>query len=188
MLFRSITFVLVTHDQEEALSMSDLVCVMKDGRIVQQGTPTELYDEPTNRYVADFVGKSNFLPGVLLDSGSRPSARLANGAVVSGRRPANAVGALASQAAVDIAVRPELIAMSRPGTGLSQQNGILIKATVKNRIFLGENTEYLVATEGLGDVLVLTPKRLEAASGSFAPGDEALISWQPEAALLLTED
>ncbi|MCB1378420.1 MAG: ABC transporter ATP-binding protein [Alphaproteobacteria bacterium] len=55
-----ITFLLVTHDQEEALSMSDRVCVMRDGRIVQTGSPRQLYDEPVNRYVADFVGRSNF--------------------------------------------------------------------------------------------------------------------------------
>ena len=55
-----ITFVLVTHDQEEALSMSDTICIMLDGRIVQTGGPRELYDEPLNHYVAGFVGKSNF--------------------------------------------------------------------------------------------------------------------------------
>ncbi|MFT3989514.1 ABC transporter ATP-binding protein [Aestuariivirga sp.] len=58
-----ITFLLVTHDQEEALSMSDRVCVMREGRIVQTGSPRELYDKPVNRYVADFVGKSNFFEG-----------------------------------------------------------------------------------------------------------------------------
>lgn len=58
-----ITFLLVTHDQEEALSMSDRVCVMREGRIVQVGAPRELYDRPLNRYVADFVGKSNFFAG-----------------------------------------------------------------------------------------------------------------------------
>ena len=58
-----ITFLLVTHDQEEALSMSDRVCVMREGRIVQAGSPRELYDRPVNRYVADFVGKSNFFDG-----------------------------------------------------------------------------------------------------------------------------
>ena len=60
-----ITFLLVTHDQEEALSMSDRVCVMRDGRIVQTGTPRELYDRPVNRYVAEFVGKTNFFKGTL---------------------------------------------------------------------------------------------------------------------------
>jgi spermidine/putrescine transport system ATP-binding protein len=58
-----ITFLLVTHDQEEALSMSDRVCVMREGRIVQTGSPRELYDQPVNRYVADFVGKTNFFDG-----------------------------------------------------------------------------------------------------------------------------
>jgi spermidine/putrescine transport system ATP-binding protein len=58
-----ITFLLVTHDQEEALSMSDRVCVMREGRIVQTGSPRELYDRPASRYVADFVGKTNFFPG-----------------------------------------------------------------------------------------------------------------------------
>ena len=58
-----ITFVLVTHDQEEALSMSDRICIMRSGRIVQVGSPQELYDRPRNRYVADFVGKSNFFEG-----------------------------------------------------------------------------------------------------------------------------
>ena len=60
-----ITFVLVTHDQEEALSMSDRVAIMREGRIVQIGSPQELYDEPANRYVADFVGKSNFFNGTV---------------------------------------------------------------------------------------------------------------------------
>ena len=58
-----ITFILVTHDQEEALSMSDTIGIMKDGRIVQMGTPEELYDAPVNRYVADFVGEFNFWSG-----------------------------------------------------------------------------------------------------------------------------
>lgn len=58
-----ITFLLVTHDQEEALSMSDRVCVMREGRIVQSGSPRELYDRPVSRYVADFVGKTNFFAG-----------------------------------------------------------------------------------------------------------------------------
>jgi spermidine/putrescine transport system ATP-binding protein len=62
-----ITFLLVTHDQEEALSMSDRVCVMREGRIVQSGSPRELYDRPVSRYVADFVGKTNFFAGPSAD-------------------------------------------------------------------------------------------------------------------------
>ena len=58
-----ITFVYVTHDQEEALTMSDVIVVMRDGRIQQQGGPTELYERPINRFVADFIGTSNFIAG-----------------------------------------------------------------------------------------------------------------------------
>ncbi len=64
-----ITFVLVTHDQEEALSMSNMVCIMREGRVVQSGSPQSLYDEPVNKYVADFVGRSNFFAGTVLEPG-----------------------------------------------------------------------------------------------------------------------
>ncbi|MBR2680532.1 MAG: spermidine/putrescine ABC transporter ATP-binding protein, partial [Exiguobacterium sp.] len=62
-----ITFIFVTHDQEEALAMSDEIFVMNNGKIVQSGTPTDIYDEPINRFVADFIGESNIVPGVMLE-------------------------------------------------------------------------------------------------------------------------
>ncbi|MDT4050122.1 ABC transporter ATP-binding protein, partial [Staphylococcus arlettae] len=61
-----ITFVFVTHDQEEALALSDYIFVMKDGKIQQFGTPTDIYDEPVNRFVADFIGESNIIPGTMV--------------------------------------------------------------------------------------------------------------------------
>src|SRR5205085_3950389 len=63
-----ITFVLVTHDQEEALSMSDTIAIMRDGRIEQFGSPGALYDAPVNRYVADFIGESNFFAGEVVEA------------------------------------------------------------------------------------------------------------------------
>ena len=84
-----ITFVLVTHDQEEALSMSDRICIMQGGRIVQIGSPRDLYDQPKNRYVADFVGKSNFFPGVVAAlSGADCQISLAGGRRISGKAQA----------------------------------------------------------------------------------------------------
>ena len=80
-----ITFVLVTHDQEEALSMSDRICIMRGGRIVQSGSPNALYDQPSSRYVADFVGKSNFIDGTLTaistTDGQIKSASTVNGTI-----------------------------------------------------------------------------------------------------------
>ena len=67
MLFRSITFIYVTHDQEEALTMSDKIVVMKDGEIQQIGSPTDIYNEPVNEFVAKFIGESNIIDGIMID-------------------------------------------------------------------------------------------------------------------------
>ena len=148
-----ITFLLVTHDQEEALSMSDRVCVMREGRIVQSGSPRELYDHPVSRYVADFVGKSNFFAGPTKDT--------------------------------VISVRPELVEIATDKkllpAGLSSQ----LAVKILNRIFLGEQTEYRVAHETLGEFMVLSPRKLEQGSGLFEIGDWAAAGWRPESALVL---
>ena len=168
-----ITFVLVTHDQEEALSMSDRICIMRAGHIVQTGSPRELYDAPVNRYVADFVGKSNFFDGRL--------ARI-DGGIGTVDLPAHpAMGKLGPGATVgstvSLSVRPEQIALTRSPGAFAVQ--------VKNRIFLGEHTEYLVTSATLGDFLVLVSRQAEAVAGSFEPGDNAYADWTAETALIL---
>ncbi|WP_374370802.1 ABC transporter ATP-binding protein [Tabrizicola sp.] len=174
-----ITFILVTHDQEEALSMSDRICLMRSGRIVQIGGPRALYDQPANRYVADFVGKSNFFPGrVTAASPGRTDLAVAGGLQIAGQASA----ALAVGAAATASLRPEQIALNRAGPG----DGIPV--TVVNRIFLGEHTEYLVRNAGLGEFLVLASRQAEAAAGAFDPGDEAQASWPDGAALILADD
>jgi spermidine/putrescine transport system ATP-binding protein len=182
-----ITFVLVTHDQEEALSMSDTICIMRDGRIVQTGNPTELYDEPVNGYVADFVGKSNFFAGKVVEAtGTDAAVELEGGRVLSGRRPKTGE-TLAPGARGVIAVRPELVhVMPTAGTGMSKPD-VEAPGRIKNRIFLGEHTEYLVGTQELGDILALVPKHVEASDGGFSPGDEVRIGWRVSAALSLAE-
>ena len=174
-----ITFVLVTHDQEEALSMSDRICIMRAGRIVQSGTPNALYDQPVNRYVADFVGKSNFIDGRLTTiSGSDGQIETASGQRLAGR-----VSARAGQGTrVSLSIRPEQIGLAhRAGDGA-------LPVTIINRIFLGEHTEYLVRHAGLGDLLVLVARQAESGEGSFAPGDAGFVSWAPETGLILPED
>jgi len=184
-----ITFVLVTHDQEEALSMSDRVCILHQGRIVQVGAPRELYDAPVNRYVADFVGKTNFIGGSLvsLDAGGTARVRLANGCVSCGRSPTGAP-APPTGTPVSLAIRPELVSLDRNEGGLSGDIHPIARATVRNCIFLGEQTEYLVEAEGLGELLVLTPKRLETERGGFAPGDRVYVGWSRTAALMLPDN
>ncbi len=178
-----ITFVLVTHDQEEALSMSDRICIMRSGRIVQSGSPTDLYDAPVNRYVADFVGKSNFLDG-RFSSAQGGEVVTASGHRFAGRHAAP----MAADAVACLSIRPEQIGLtrlSRPGTmaGAGAE-----PVTIINRIFLGEHTEYLVRHAALGDLMVLVSRQAEAAEGSFAPADTAFITWAAASALILQHD
>lgn len=182
-----ITFILVTHDQEEALSMSDTICIMHAGRIVQTGSPTELYDDPVNRYVADFVGKSNFFEGKVVGADGH-GARIETpaGRAFAGRNPKKATSLQKGAAAV-LAVRPEIIFISSPGGEHPYDADVEAPAVIRNRIFLGEQTEYLVEAEGLGEVLVRAPKHAETQTGGFKPGDEVLIGWQAAAALALED-
>ena len=171
-----ITFVLVTHDQEEALSMSDRICIMRAGRIVQTGSPRALYDAPINRYVADFVGKSNFFEGPLTQINGTMGTVDLPGFPGHGR-----LGPGIQQGqTVSLSVRPEQIALSR-------KHGP-IPILIQNRIFLGEHTEYLVQNHALGPFLVLVSRQSEAQEGAFDPGDTAFASWNPDTALILSND
>ncbi|MFK7939975.1 MAG: ABC transporter ATP-binding protein [Roseovarius sp.] len=169
-----ITFVLVTHDQEEALSMSDRICIMREGRIVQIGSPVELYDTPSSRYVAGFVGTSNFFDATVTELGAELSTvQLDNGLHVQGRSAAP----LSVGQKVCISVRPEQMKLNRTGDGMS--------VVVHNRIFLGEHTEYLVKHETLGEFLVLSPRQSELNEGPFNAGDTLLVSWEASTSLIL---
>jgi spermidine/putrescine transport system ATP-binding protein len=175
-----ITFVLVTHDQEEALSMSDRVCIMRDGRIVQIGSPRDLYDRPQSRYVAGFVGTSNFFNGRISGiSAKLTSLTLENGMTVQGKP----IGDFSKGQDVCISVRPEQISLSR-----RQGNKDTMSVTVQNRIFLGEHTEYLVKHDTLGEFLVLAPRKSELSDGTFNTGDTLQASWDAGSALVLDRD
>ena len=174
-----ITFVLVTHDQEEALSLSDRICVMRSGRIIQTGTPQQLYDNPETRYVADFVGISNFFDGeISLDNPGRAKIRLSDGQIFEGRASAG----LSSHRNGCLSIRPEQIRMHR------EENTDGLKVVVQNRIFLGEHTEYLVHHPSLGSIIVLAPRQSEMGERIFGKGDSAWITWSTESALILKRD
>ncbi len=99
-----ITFIFVTHDQEEALTMSDRIAVMSAGRILQVGSPRDIYDRPAERFVADFIGESNFLPATIASkAGSQATVRLASGAEI----PASLPDGFAPTGQVSIVIRPE---------------------------------------------------------------------------------
>ena len=123
-----ITFIYVTHDQEEALSMSDTIVVMQNGRIQQIGTPTDIYNEPKNAFVADFIGESNILEGVM-----RADRRV----FFDGREFACVDGGFAPNEPVDIVIRPEDVDVVAPEEGM-------LRGTVTSVTFKGVHYEIIV--------------------------------------------
>jgi spermidine/putrescine transport system ATP-binding protein len=183
-----ITFVLVTHDQEEALSMSDTICIMNEGRIVQMGGARELYDDPINRYVADFVGKSNFIAGTVVGVDQHGAAlRDVQGLSFTGRRPGSGPDMVPGEKAV-LAVRPESVSLIGHADGASAGTyDVAFEGRVRNRIFLGEQTEYLVAVEGIGGMLALVSKFAEEQRGVFGEGQAVRVAWNNRSALVLKD-
>ena len=127
-----ITFVFVTHDQEEALSMSDTVVVMSEGRIQQIGTPVDIYNEPTNAFVADFIGESNILDGVMLEDRKVSFAGHVFDCVDAG---------FGRREAVDVVVRPEDVDI------VPEEKGML-RGVVTSVTFLGVHYEIIVDISG----------------------------------------
>ena len=127
-----ITFVYVTHDQEEALSMSDTVVVMADGEIQQIGTPTDIYNEPKNAFVADFIGESNIIDGVMLED---------KRARFSGHTFDCVDGGFEKNEAVDVVVRPEDVDVVTPDKGM-------LTGKVTSVTFKGVHYEIIVDIKG----------------------------------------
>ena len=174
-----ITFVLVTHDQEEALSLSDRICVMRAGEIVQIGSPRALYDQPKSRYVADFVGTSNFFEGSI----AARQGRAAQITLADGQSHDALLGDdIAVGTSACLSIRPEQIRLSRAAI----PDGL--EVSIQNRIFLGEHTEYLVRHAKLGSIAVLAPRQADGVLDTLNKGDTAWIAWNPDAALILRNE
>ena len=123
--------------------MSDRVAIMREGRIVQTGAPQELYDEPANRYVADFVGKSNFFNGTVRRVGDGMADIDLDAKIGTTARTSRSAQRIAVGEKVAMSVRPEQMALSRVREKLPAESAFSGEARVLNRIFLGEHTEYL---------------------------------------------
>ena len=185
-----ITFVYVTHDQEEALTMSDVIVVMRDGRIQQQGEPSELYERPGNRFVAAFIGTSNFLPATVTsidgDAG-RVGVHTDLGLDLLGIRT-NLGAAVAVGDAVTVAVRPERVQVSAEPIDVTEPGWAVIKGRIHQGTYLGDQTEFRVQTDQAGEVIVRRQNATGAqASLGLGPGDPVTLTWQEEANLVLAD-
>ncbi|HXG44034.1 MAG TPA: ABC transporter ATP-binding protein [Gemmatimonadales bacterium] len=177
-----ITFLYVTHDQQEALTMSDRMAVMDHGVIVQLGTPAEIYENPRTAFVARFIGESNFLEGVA--AGRQDGRWEVLGA--SGRfRVPDFPGARAG-VAVRIAVRPEWVDLVRPGEAAAGKNAL--SGTVRDVIYLGGTLHVLVALpDGTTVTVALRNEGQLSNPLAWKPGDPAAVAWRPEDCQVLEE-
>ncbi len=176
-----ITFVFVTHDQEEALTMADRIAVMNMGEVLQVGRPEDIYERPSGRFVADFIGETNFLPGVLESkSGSEGSVKLKDGTVLHGvvRDQEIVVGD-----GVALALRPEKLMVEnveadappdlRPGQSA-------LPGRVTGATYLGTDARYQVEVGGGVTVVARVQNQLHGFDGMLAEGTPVRLSWATE--------
>jgi spermidine/putrescine transport system ATP-binding protein len=168
-----ITFVFVTHDQEEALDMSDRICVLGDGQIQQLGTSSEIYEEPSNRFVADFIGETNFLEAEVVEvDGEWATVKTPLGLTLKAPHKQAAVG----RAAV-MSLRPEKINLP------SLEGQVCVDGTIVDAKYLGGHTFYVVDT---GNTTLRISKGNNATgSRMLEPGQPITVSFAAESARIL---
>jgi putative spermidine/putrescine transport system ATP-binding protein len=172
-----LTFVYVTHDQEEALSMSDRIAVLRDGRLIQQGTPSELYTQPKSRFVADFMGASNFLAGRVLSSSP------AGSTYQVGNSCFEHAGALSEPGSeVTLALRPEKIDLLR---GPDERRNLLV-GTISNWSYIGTSYHVIVETQQAGRFAVNVPAWRHGEPPDI--GAQVKIGWDPDATVVVHSD
>ncbi len=177
------TFVYVTHDQEEALTMSDRIAVMDSGRVAQLGTPAEIYENPRTAFVARFIGESNFFEGVATPAGTTWEVRQEDGACF--QVPPHP--ALAPGQRVRIAVRPEWLDVQTPDAVPPGENALT--GVVREIIYLGETMHVIVTIPGSGDVTVALRNEGQLIKPlSWKKGDTAAVAWLPEDCQILEEE
>lgn len=193
-----ITFVYVTHDQGEALTLSDRIAVMNEGNILQVGTPYEIYDSPQNRFVADFIGTSNFIDGIIVGS----DGELAE-IMTDTNPPFNFIckhnEVIQIDTAVTVIVRPERIIISEEP---NQNIPNCLRGIIQDESYLGTTVQYTVQTDYPTSIVVnqqwqgadtsslsdVKQGPRSSSSHRFQQGDTVYLHWMPENVIVLPTD
>lgn len=174
-----ITFIYVTHDQEEALTMSDRIAVMSKGKILQLGRPEEIYERPANRFVADFIGETNLMSGQV--SGIESGVIMVS---IDGQAtvPARRIEGVSEGQQVTVAVRPERLSVSA-----EKQREADIMGEVTEAIYIGTDMRYQVKITPLTTLSVREQNSGGSARHRFRAGEQVHVGWYSGDASLLTE-
>jgi spermidine/putrescine transport system ATP-binding protein len=179
-----ITFVHVTHDQEEAMTMADTIAVMNEGAIQQAGTAAELYERPRSEFVANFLGVSNLVDGHA-EGIDGPYARVITRDGTRLRVPLDRIPE--GSAAVRVGVRPEKVSMMVAGEAAPAEANVL-DGTVMVVSFLGVSIQYIVRAAG-GEELTVVAQNLEGADPErFGPGREVQLTWSPQHTFVVAKE
>jgi spermidine/putrescine transport system ATP-binding protein len=170
-----ITFIYVTHDQEEAMTMSNRIAVMNRGRFEQLGDPEQLYERPTTRFVAGFLGVSNLLPATT--DGTADGYALVKLADDTRVRVPKAL--VNGGSTLQIGIRPEKIRLSEPDK--APTTGNQLRGVIRDASYIGVSTQYIVEASG-GSRLTVYEQNVERATKAelWAPGEEVSLTWIPE--------
>jgi len=185
------TFIYVTHDQEEALTMSDRIAVMDNARVAQLGTPAEIYENPRTAFVAKFIGESNFFDGTAEQRHSLPRAERGGGSWQVARNGGGRFlvpdhPAIREGKPVRIAVRPEWMDVCRPDSVPAGENAV--GGTIRDVIYLGETMHVIVTVPGCEDVTVAVRNEGQLIKPlPWKRGDPAAVAWLPEDCQILEE-
>ncbi len=172
-----ITFIFVTHDQEEALTMSDRIAVMSKGKILQVGSPRDIYDRPSDRFVANFIGETNFLEcEVMGTSGSEASVRLPGGVTISAGLP----DGVKPSGRVTVVVRPEHSDIVKADDRAD------LHGRLENVVYFGTDTHFHVVIDG-GTPFIVRQQNSRSGGMGFQPGDAVGVLLEQHAAQVLKD-
>ena len=172
-----ITFLFVTHDQEEALTMSDRVAVMNDGNILQIGAPHEIYDHPSERFVADFIGDTNFLKAeITARNESELQLKTAGAVEIS----ASISGEVPNSDVVTLAIRPEQARLT------DDLSAATLQGSLKDIVYIGTDTQYRIAMEG-DELFIARVQNTRGSRQLFEVGDRIGINVDPDSIQVLKD-
>jgi spermidine/putrescine transport system ATP-binding protein len=181
-----ITFIHVTHDQEEAMALADTIAVMSDGRIEQAGSAIDLYERPATSFVANFLGVSNLIPGTLCHrNGTRAEFKTSAGERVA--LPVERLNGQTVGASMMCGVRPEKVELLPASDGEPGDGRNFLRGRVELASFLGVSIQYVVKTPG-GDELTVVEQNTGSEPESIGPGREVLVTWQPEHTFVVNKE
>jgi len=178
-----LTFVHVTHDQEEAMTMADTIAVMNAGRVEQLGEPATLYDEPATTFVANFLGQSNLLSSTVRRSDADGLVVEVGGQLLSMPLARSRAGSASPGAAVLLGIRPEKIRIEPTESSVRTSGNVLTGGVVTDTSFTGVSTQYVVRLPWQQELTVFAQN--VGTGGLLRPGTSVTLSWEPMHAFAL---